>query len=154
MAGLFSEDVALQAREERLSILNNGYLRMDQGKTDVIERRSVTVLQLPERFSLDAAGDVAHAVERCIDIGRPYLVLDCSAAGQLDKPMAGLLLYCLEEAMKRNGDVKLACISLAEQPALRATSAHRLFEAFDTLEEAIDSFHQFPSETGEEESAA
>jgi anti-anti-sigma regulatory factor len=127
---------------------------MEQGKTDAMHRRSVTVLQLPELFSLDAAGDFAHAVERCIDIGRPCLVLDCSAAGQLDKPMAGLLLYCLEEAMKRNGDVKLACISLAEQPVLEAASACRLFEAFDTVEEAIDSFHQFPSEAGEQESAA
>ncbi|MGA9718218.1 MAG: STAS domain-containing protein [Acidobacteriaceae bacterium] len=137
-----------------MSILNSGCLRMDQDKTDVMERRSVTVLQLPERFSLDAAGNFAHELERCINVGRPYLVLDCLAAGQLDKPMAGLLLYCLEEAMKRNGDVKLACISLAEQPVLQAVSAHRLFEAFDTVEEAIDSFHQFPSEAREQESAA
>jgi anti-anti-sigma regulatory factor len=127
---------------------------MDQGEIEITERRSVTVLQLPERFSLDAARNFAYEVERCIEIGRPYLVLDCSTAGQLDKPTAGLLLYCLEEAMKRNGDVKLACISLAEQPVLRAANAHRLFEAFDTVEEAIGSFHQFPSESGEEESAA
>lgn len=144
----------MQAGDERMNALNNGCLRMDQGKAEVMERRSVTVLQLPERFSRDAAGNFAHAVERCMDIGRPYLVLDCSAAGQLDKPMAGLLLYCMEQAMKRNGDVKLACISLAEQPVLGAASAYRLFEAFDTVEEAIDSFHQFPSETGEQESAA
>ena len=82
-----------------MSTLNSGCLRMDQGKTDLMERRSVTVLRLPERFSLDAAGNFAHEVERCINIGRPYLVLNCSAASQLDKPMAGLLLYCLEEAM-------------------------------------------------------
>ena len=137
-----------------MNALNNGCLRMDQPKTDVMERRSVTVLQLPDRFSLDTAGIFAQAVERCVDIGRPYLVLDCSAAGQLNKPMAGLLLYCLAEAMKRNGDVKLACISLAEQPVLGAAAASRLFEAFDTVEEAIDSFHQFPSEAGEQESAA
>jgi anti-anti-sigma regulatory factor len=127
---------------------------MDQVKTEIMERRSVTVLQLPERFSLDAARNFAHEVQGCIDVGRPYLVLDCSAAGQLDKPRVGLLLYCLEEAMKCNGDVKLACISLAEQPVLRAANAHRLFEAFDTIEEAIESFLQFPSEAGEQESAA
>lgn len=118
-------------------------------------RRSVTVLQLPETFSLDTARNFAQEVERCMDGGRPYIVLDCTTAGQpLDKPMAGLLLYCLEEAMKRNGDVKLVCISLAQQPVLGDGSAYRLFEAFDTVEEAIDSFHQFPSEAGEQESAA
>jgi anti-anti-sigma regulatory factor len=127
---------------------------MDQRETEMTERRSVTVLQLPERFSLDVARNIAYEVARCVEVGRPYLVLDCGTVRQFDKPMAGLLLYCLEEAMKRNGDVKLACISLAEQPVLRAANAHRLFEAFDTVEEAIDSFHQFPSETGEEESAA
>lgn len=137
-----------------MSALNNGCLHMDQGKTDVMEKRAVTVLQLPERFSLDAAANFAQAVERCVEVGRPYVVLDCSAAGKLDKPMTGLLLYCLEEAMKRNGDVKLACIPVAEQPVLRTGSAYRLFEAFHTVEEAIDSFHQFRSESGEQESAA
>lgn len=137
-----------------MSVLNNGCLHMDQGKTDVMEKRSATVLQLPERFSLDAAANFARAVERCVAVGRPYVVLDCSATGKLDKPMAGLLLYCLEEAMKRNGDVKLACIPLAELPVLGTTSPYQLFEAFHTVEEAIDSFHQFRSETGDRESAA
>jgi anti-anti-sigma regulatory factor len=144
----------LQTRDERMSTFDNRCLSMDQGKTEMTERRSVTVLQLPERFSLEGARDFACEVERCIEIGRPSVVLDCATVGQLDRPTAGLLLYCLEEVMKRNGDIKLACISLAEQPVLRAANAHRLFETFDTIEEAIDSFHQFPSETGEEESAA
>lgn len=144
----------MQTRDERISTSNDGCFNMDQAKKEMTERRSVTVLQLPERFSLDAARNFAYEVERCIEVGRPYVVLDCATAGQLDKPRAGLLLYCLEEAMKRNGDVKLACISPAEQPVLRAANAHRLFEAFDTVEDALDSFHQFPSETGEEESAA
>ena len=144
----------MQAENEGISALDDGCLLMGQAMTEMTATRSVTVLQLPESFSLDAARKFAHKVACCMDAGRPYLVLDCSTAGQLDKPMAGLLLYCLEEAMKRNGDVKLACISLAEQPALRTANAHRLFEVFDTAEAAIDSFHQFLSENGKEESAA
>jgi anti-anti-sigma regulatory factor len=39
---------------------------------------------------------------------RAYIVLDCSKVGVMDRSAIYLLLCCLEEAMKRNGDVKLA----------------------------------------------
>ena len=35
------------------------------------------------------------------------MVLDCSNVRQLDRAGIQVLLRCLEEAMKRNGDVKL-----------------------------------------------
>jgi len=50
------------------------------------------------------------------------------------------LLCCLEEAMKRNGDVKLAAIPDGVRALLEHTGAGRVFEGFDTTAEALDSF--------------
>ncbi len=121
-------------------------------------RRPVTVVQLPEQSGAKERRSFLREVERRLNMERPYLVLDCSNVVQMDNSTVHLLLCCLEEAMKRNGDVKLAGVPLMTEvvPGLAGTS--RLFEVFDTPADAINSFHQLPfeafSEAAEAESAA
>ena len=121
-----------------------------------VRKRPVAVMQLPERFSRKEAQNFTREVERSMTVTRPYLVLDCSNVQHLDNSMVNLLLHCLEEAMKRNGDVKLAGVPVAGNSILGP--ANRLFEIFDTTAEAVNSFHQLPfedlSETTKSESAA
>jgi anti-anti-sigma regulatory factor len=121
-----------------------------------IRRRSVTVLQLPEHLNSKSEWSFLQEVERRMNVSRPFLVLDCSAIQRLDKPMIFLLLRCLEEAMKRNGDVKLSGISLGGESANEYSPTSRIFEIFDTAEEAVNSFYKCSSdmEPGESESAA
>jgi anti-anti-sigma regulatory factor len=73
---------------------------------------------------------------------RPGLVLDCSGLSQLDKPMLNLLLSCLEEAMKRNGDARLVAVSPSAQLMLKTIGADRLFQIFASNADAVNSFHQ------------
>ena len=121
-----------------------------------VRKRPVAVMQLPERFSRKEAQNFTREVERSMTVTRPYLVLDCSNVQHLDNCMVNLLLHCLEEAIKRNGDVKLAGVPVADNSILGP--ANRLFEIFDTTAEAVNSFHQLPfedlSETTKSESAA
>jgi anti-anti-sigma regulatory factor len=121
-----------------------------------VRKRPVAVMQLPERFSRKEAQNFTREVERSMTVTRPYLVLDCSNVQHLDNSMVNLLLHCLEEAMKRNGDVKLAGVPVTDDSILGP--ANRLFEIFDTTAEAVNSFHQLPfedfSETTKSESAA
>ena len=129
-------------------------LSMRDNTIDIAEKRSATVLRLPES-GVNGVRDFLREVEQCMSNGRPYLVLDCSAVSQLDKWTAGLLLHCLEEAMKRNGDVKLSGISLMKQPLPGFSGANRLFEVFDTVEDATGSFHPVAFEAADaSESAA
>jgi anti-anti-sigma regulatory factor len=120
--------------------------------------RPVTVMQLPERLGVKEGRSFFSEVERRMNMERPYLVLDCSAISHLDNSVVHLLLRCLEEAMKRNGDVKLAGIPLMTEGLPGLTGTSRLFEIFDTTADAVNSFHQLPfealSEAGESESAA
>jgi anti-anti-sigma factor len=124
----------------------------------IFGKRPVAVMQFPELSKKREVRNFAREVERCMDVTRPFVVLDCSNVRHLDKAVVHLLLGCLEEAMKRNGDVKLVGVPLTAEAVLGSTGANRLFEIFDTTADAVNSFHQFThdntSETGKSESAA
>jgi anti-anti-sigma regulatory factor len=123
-----------------------------------IGKRPVAVMQLPEHFTRKETRIFTREVERSMTATRPYLVLDCSNLRHVDNSVVCLLLHCLEEAMKRNGDVKLAGIPLAANGMFGTNGANRLFETFETTADAVNSFHELPfddlSKDGKSESAA
>ena len=107
-----------------------------------IRDMGVIVKQLPEKLSVKH-GPVFFR-EVCLNFDRPRVVLDCSKLRQLDSAGIHVLLLCLEEAMKRNGDVKLAALSSVAEATLEITGVNRLFEIFETVAEAVSSFQQLP----------
>src|ERR1700730_14177472 len=106
--------------------------------------RPVVVKQLPEKFSVEQARNLLLEVDSSLKADRPRLVLDCSQVRRLDSAGVQALLYCLEEAMKRNGDVKLAAVPRAAAEILELTKVDSLFDAFDSPADAVRSFYQFP----------
>ena len=119
--------------------------------------RPVMVQQLPA--ILDAQGSQAffHEIAPHLESDRPCLVFDFSEVRHLDSAGVELLLRCIEEAMKRNGDVKLAAVSPEMASLLEMTRVDRLFEIFDSCSNAVESFHRFsaralqPALTGKSE---
>ena len=75
---------------------------------------------------------------------RPRLVLNCSQIFKMDRPAIGVLLSCLEIAMKCNGDVRLAALHPSAEAILRRMGMIHLFEIYATPEAAIRSFNQRP----------
>ena len=61
----------------------------------------------------------------------------------LTAPAWNCCLRCMEEAMKRNGDLKLAALSPQLAVILEMTRVDRLFEIFDNCNDAVESFHRF-----------
>src|SRR5690348_11090715 len=104
--------------------------------------RSVAVRKLPERISSAQRDQVFKDLESSLVVDRPAVVLDLSAVRDLDSSAIHLLLCCLEEAMKRNGDVRLAGVREEAQAALRAAEVDSLFHSFEHVSEAVDSFHR------------
>ncbi len=105
----------------------------------------VTVKMLPETLSVKQRWIFLHEIENCIEVDRPRIVLDCANVRHVDRALIHLLLRCLEEAMKCNGDVKLAALPHEAKAILEFTGVNRLFEIFDTTAEAVNSFHQIPA---------
>jgi anti-sigma B factor antagonist len=106
--------------------------------------RTVVVKQLPEKLSLEQGRVFLREIAHSLTADRPHVVLDFSDVRQLDSAGIHVLLHCLEEAMKRNGDVKLAAVPPAAAVVLELTKVDSLFETFGTAAEAVNSFHQFP----------
>ena len=74
---------------------------------------------------------------------RPCLVFDFSQVTEIDSASVDMLLHCMEQAMKQNGDLKLAAIPPSSAVILELTRVDRLFEIFATVSEAVDSFYGF-----------
>ncbi|MFY9559332.1 MAG: STAS domain-containing protein [Terriglobales bacterium] len=100
--------------------------------------------QLPESVSGSQAHQLFREVAPIVEGDRPRLVFDFSEVRQLDSSGIEMLLRCMEEAMKRNGDVKLAAVSPQAAVILKLTRVDRLFEIFEKPSDAVESFHSFP----------
>ncbi len=107
-----------------------------------MKARTVTAMQLPELSNSNQAQAFLRELRDCAQISRPRIVLDCSKLRRMDQAVLLLLLTCLEEAMKRNGDVKLAAVPVEAKAVLESTGAARLFKIFETAGEAVDSFRR------------
>ena len=111
-------------------------------------RRLVTIEQLPAITSEDQGLRFLGRIRDRMSDRRPGLVLDCSGLSQMDKPVLHLLLSCLEEAMKRNGDARLAAVSPSAEVMLKLIGADRLFQVFASNADAVNSFHQHSAGLG------
>jgi anti-anti-sigma factor len=101
---------------------------------------TVTVTQLPEKLKMKEGRLFFKDLQRHINIERPCIVLDCAKVQEMDKHAIHMLLCCLEEAMKHNGDVKLAAVTPSIGEILESTRVDRLFEIYETQTEAVNSF--------------
>src|SRR5215472_11045518 len=101
---------------------------------------AVTVTRLPETIDRKRGRLFFKELESRLNIDRPCVVLDCSRVREMDRFAIHMLLCCLEEAMKRDGDVKLAAVSQSARATLELTRVDRLFEIYDTESDAVSSF--------------
>jgi anti-anti-sigma factor len=112
-----------------------------------IQLRAVTVSQLPETLNDEQEWAFLEELKSNMNADRPRIVLNCSNLRAFDRSSLHLLLCCLEEAMKRNGDVKLVAVRTDARGVLEAAGVDRLFKIFDTEADAVKSFqrHSFIS---------
>lgn len=108
----------------------------------IIKMRTVTVHEIPEEVTASEERRFLEDLQQYVETERPRLVLDCSRVRKMDNAAIHLLLSCLEEAMKRNGDVKLAGLDRDAKAALSFTGANHLFEVFPTAADAVRSFQR------------
>ena len=101
----------------------------------------VIVMELPERLNQAEGETFLTEIQPLLENDRPRIVLDCSQVQNMDSAGIEILLHCMGEVMKRNGDMKLAAVSPAAATILELMRVDRVFEVFDTPQEALRSFH-------------
>jgi len=97
-------------------------------------------MQVPEHFTRRKTHDFVRELRGFIESKRPRIVLDCSQVRAIDSAGVQALLHCLEETLKRDGDLKLASLSAEAEVILELTRVARIFETFSTSDEAVRSF--------------
>lgn len=105
--------------------------------------RPVVVKRVPERLNLRQARQFQQEVRPFFRADRPQVVFDMSAVKHLDSAGIDMLLQCMAEASRRDGDLKLASLSAHAAVLLELTRTDRLFEIYETATDAVKSFSSF-----------
>lgn len=106
------------------------------------ETRRISIRKMPPQIDRAHQKAFYRELESYINVDRPSVVLDCSLLVDLDRHAIHLLLCCLEEAMKRNGDVRLAAVLPEVRSILRSTGLDSIFQVFDSIADAVESFRR------------
>jgi len=105
--------------------------------------RPVIVKRAPERMTAKGARAFFADLQPLLRSDRPQIVLDLSHVTHLDIAGVEVLLECVREAMRRDGDVKLAAPSDQAAVVLELTRSDRLFEVYQSSTDAVKSFSSF-----------
>lgn len=105
--------------------------------------RPVLVKRMPAVMNLRESRAFLRDVQQILQSDRPQLVFDLSQVVRLDAAGVEVLLHCMSEAMRRDGDVKLAAVSPQAAVVLEMTRTDRLFEIHATSTDAARSFSSF-----------
>jgi anti-sigma B factor antagonist len=105
--------------------------------------RPVVVKRMPEKVNQRESRKFLRDVQPFLTADRPQLVFDLSQVKQFDAAGVEMLLHCVAEAMKRDGDLKLASLSRQAAMVLELTRTDRLFEIYENSTEAARSFSGF-----------
>ena len=105
--------------------------------------RPVVVKRMPERLNLKHARALLRELRPILTSDRPQLVFDMSPVRHLDAAGVDMLLHCMTECMKRDGDLKLAALSDQSAIILELTRTDRLFEIYHSSTDAMRSFSHF-----------
>ncbi len=97
-------------------------------------------MELPETLNQVEGQKFLNEMQPLLEVHRPRLVLDCSQVQQMDSAGIESLLFCMEQAMKRDGDLKLAAVSPASATIMELMRVDRLFEVYETVDAAARSF--------------
>jgi anti-sigma B factor antagonist len=113
----------------------------------VVEREAgdVTILILNGRLVLeDLDASLRPTLEALIQRGRVKLVLDLTNVNYIDSAGVGFLVSKYTSARRRGGDLKLVDVTPRVERVLEITRLVRVFELFDTQEQALHSFVNTP----------
>jgi anti-sigma B factor antagonist len=83
--------------------------------------------------------DFRREIQRKLDTHK-RVVLDLSALTFVDSSGLGTLLSCLRQVTGHGGDLKLCALTAQVRAVFQLVRMHRLFDIYNTREEAIQAF--------------
>jgi anti-sigma B factor antagonist len=104
-------------------------------------RQSVTIAEIPVK-ELDAsnASDLKSAMAPILE-SNSKVVVNLTRLQFVDSSGLGAILSCLRLVSARGGDLKLCCMTRHVRAAFELVRMHRVFDIFETQEEAVRAFN-------------
>jgi len=96
---------------------------------------TVPVDELDASNSAELKRDIAPVLE-----GNTRVVIDLVRLRFVDSSGLGAMLSCLRQLSAKGGDLKLCCMSKQVRAAFELVRMHRIFDVFNTREEAVRAF--------------
>lgn len=118
----------------------------NQRGREMLTSEPIVVMQVPELLNVTEVHSFMQDLGPLLESNRPRIVLDCSQVRSMQSAGVEMLLRCLEEVLKRDGDLKLAALSPEAEVILELMRVARVFETFPTCEDAIASFSAIPAD--------
>lgn len=105
------------------------------------DKKGITVIEIEGR--LDAGNySILKTNFRGLAANQNNFVMDLSKLDSIDSTGLGCVVKCLDTASKANGDVKLSGLKDKPRMLFEMTRAYKIFDIFEDLDMAVDSFIQ------------
>jgi anti-sigma B factor antagonist len=106
----------------------------------MLSKRTTVVVRLPERLTLMQNGSFLREMDALLNAERPRIVFDCSQVLAIDRAGTEMLLHCVEQVIRQDGDLTLAAVPAEVMVVLELTCIDRLFEIFESNSDAVESY--------------
>jgi anti-anti-sigma factor len=106
------------------------------------EKHGAIIVEVADlrRATMKEAEEFKTILIRDIELGWKRIIVDLSACEFIDSTFLGTLVISLKKITGLGGDLRLVGIQSAVSTMFQLTKMNRIFESFDTREEAIKSF--------------
>lgn len=81
-----------------------------------------------------------QTLSNLIDEGNVNVILDLSEIELMNSSGLGIIIHSVNQLKQNNGSLKLAKVSDKIRQIMEITKLNSIFESYDTIEEAVESF--------------
>jgi anti-sigma B factor antagonist len=109
-------------------------------QTPCVGKRTIVVVELPERLTRRHNQTFLREKHALLNTDRPRIVFDFSQVREIDEAGMDMLLHCVRQINRQDGDLTLAAVPAEIRVLLELTCIDRLFEIFESNSDAMESY--------------
>ena len=118
-------------------------------KITVDSRKDITVLTVRGKLVLPGEVELRQQIEAALASGANKILVNLGGVRTMDSSAIGLLVAAHDSVRQQSGTMKLCALRGKILSLVHMTELHRVFEIFETEEEALASFEHPESATAE-----
>lgn len=104
-------------------------------------KTNVLIKEVPSHFVAGDAWSFLEETKPALKEARPTVVFDFSHVVAIDRSGIMVLMKCFEEVLKRNGDIKVASMSVELAWTLQQTGLDQICDVYETAQGAAESYY-------------